>query len=328
MKLTVETENFALHEPFTIAGHAWQTADVCTVALEADGVRGWGEGAPVFYHGETADSLVEQIEAVRGAIEAGVARASAADLLPPGGALCALDCALWDLEARQSGRPVHELAGLRAPTELDSAITITLKATATMAANAARYKDYPLLKVKLGGDDDAAAIRAVRAAAPDCRITVDANTAWSLEKLQAMEPILVDLGVELIEQPMPPGEDAALENYRSRIPIAADESCQTADDVPGLIGKYQTGVIKLDKAGGLTGAIRLMRALEVAGLDLMVSCMVGTSLGMAPARLIGTYCTTVDLDSPMNVRDDRDDPIPYVRGRMLATPPALWGGAS
>lgn len=326
MKLSVKAEHFPLHEPFTIANHAWSTADVCTVELEAGGVIGRGEGAPVFYLGETAEGLVEQIETVRPEIEASVDRADVAKLLPPGGALCALDCALWDLEARKTGKPVHELAGLKPPTKLDSAITITLKDAAAMAAQAARFSAYPLLKVKLGGDDDEAAIRAVRAAAPDCRVTVDANTAWSLSKLTSMEPVLVDLGVELIEQPMPPGDDEALEDFASRIPIAADESCQTANDVPNMKGKYQTGVIKLDKAGGLTGAIALKAALEAAGMELMVSCMVASSLGMAPARLIGTYCKTVDLDGPMNVSRDRSPAIPYEIGRMMATPPDLWGG--
>lgn len=326
MRLSVKAEHFELFEPFTIANYAWQTADVCTVKLERNGVVGRGEGAPVFYHGETAQKLADQIEAIRPEIEKGLTRAHAANLLEPGGALCALDCALWDLEAREAGQSVHELAGLRAPKELDSAITVTLKSTDRMAALAERYRDYPLLKVKLGGDDDEQAIRAVRAAAPDPRITVDANTAWSLEKLKAMEPVLVELGVELIEQPMAPGEDEALLDYRARIPIAADESCQTVNDVPGLIGKYQTAVIKLDKAGGLTGAIKLLHAARDAKLELMVSCMIATSLGMAPGRLIGTYCKTVDLDAPMNLKIDRDPAIAYTNGRMHATPPDLWGG--
>ena len=326
MRLSVKAEHFELFEPFTIANYAWQTADVCTVELERNGVVGRGEGAPVFYHGETAQKLADQIEAIRPEIEKGLTREQAATLLEPGGALCALDCALWDLEAREAGRSVHELAGLRAPTGLDSAITVTLKSTDHMAALAERYRDYPLLKVKLGGDEDELAIRAVRAAAPDPRITVDANTAWSLQKLKAMEPVLVELGVELIEQPMAPGEDEALVDYRARIPIAADESCQTVDDVPGLIGKYQTAVIKLDKAGGLTGAIKLLHAARDAKLELMVSCMIATSLGMAPGRLIGTYCKTVDLDSPMNLKVDRKHAIPYTKGRMHATPKELWGG--
>lgn len=326
MRLFVKAEHFELFEPFTIANYSWETADVCTVEIERNGIVGRGEGAPVFYHGETAQKLADQIEAIRPEIEKGISRADAANLLAPGGALCALDCALWDLEAREAGQPVFELAGLNAPTELDSAITVTLKSTDHMAAQAERYRDYPLLKVKLGGDDDEQAIRAVRAAAPAPRITVDANTAWSLEKLKAMEPVLVELGVELIEQPMAPGEDEALAGYRARIPIAADESCQTVDDVPGLIGKYQTAVIKLDKAGGLTGAIRLLQAAREAELELMISCMIATSLGMAPGRLIGTYCKTVDLDAPMNLKIDRDPAIPYTKGKMHATPPELWGG--
>ncbi|MEM1146958.1 MAG: dipeptide epimerase [Pseudomonadota bacterium] len=326
MRLSVKAEHFELYEPFTISNYAWQTADVCTVVLERDGVIGQGEGAPVFYHGETAQKLADQIEAVRSEIENGITRAEAAELLPPGGALCALDCALWDLEARSAGRSVHDLAGLLAPIELDSAITVTLKATDAMTAQAERYRDYPLLKVKLGGSDDENAIRSIRKVAPNPRITIDANTAWSFEKLQAMEPLLVELGIELIEQPMAPDGDEALIGYRSRIPIAADESCQTVADVEGLIGKYQTAVIKLDKAGGLSGAIHLLHAAQTAGLELMVSCMIATSLGMAPARLIGTYCKTVDLDSPMNLKIDRAHAIAYTQGRMHATPPELWGG--
>ncbi|MEO0881367.1 MAG: dipeptide epimerase [Pseudomonadota bacterium] len=326
MKLTVLAEHFELYEPFTISNHVWNTAEVCTVELEKDGVIGRGEGAPVVYHGETAESLAAQLEAIRTEIESGIDRKMAADLLPPGGALCALDCALWDLEARQTGKSVHELAELKPPEILDSAITITLKSIDHMAKQAERYRDYPLLKVKLGGDDDEAAIRLIRQAAPDPRITVDANTAWSIDKLRAMEPLLLELGIELIEQPMPPEDDEALRDFQSRIPIAADESCQTADDVAGLVGKYHTGVIKLDKAGGLTGAIKLMRALQAADLDLMVSCMIATSLGMAPARLIGTYCKTVDLDAPMNAKRDRVPAIPYDNGRMGPTPSELWGG--
>ncbi|MEM8634506.1 MAG: dipeptide epimerase [Pseudomonadota bacterium] len=326
IKLTARTEQFKLHEPFTIAGFVWNKADVCTVELEENGIVGRGEGVPIFYHGETTDDLVLQIEQHRSEIEAGVTREHAATLLGSGAALCALDCALWDLEARKAKLSVHELAGLTSPTELDSAITITLKTVDEMAERARRFANYPLLKVKLGGDDDADAIQAVRQSAPNARITVDANTAWSFETLELMEPLLFDLDIELIEQPLPPENDDALINFQSRIPIAADESCQTAADVPELLGKYQTGVIKLDKAGGLTGAIKLMEALQKANMDLMVSCMIGTSLGMAPARLIGSYCKTVDLDAPMNAEEDRVPAIEFDMGRMKQTPPELWGG--
>ncbi|MEM7491979.1 MAG: dipeptide epimerase [Pseudomonadota bacterium] len=328
MRLSVRSEYFELYEPFGISNHVWNSAEVCTVELEEDGVIGRGEGAPVVYHGESAETLTAQIEAIRAEIEQGIDRQKAAELLPPGGALCALDCALWDLEARRSAQPPHQLARLKAPTELDSAITITLKSTDAMAAQAERCRDYPLLKVKLGGADDEAAIRAIREVAPHPRITVDANTGWSLERLTEFEPLLLELGVELIEQPMPPEHDDALIEFTSRIPIAADESCQTVDDVEGLIGKYDTAVIKLDKAGGLTGAIDLMKKARESNLQLMVSCMIGTSLGMAPARLIGTYCKTVDLDAPMNLKVDRDHPIPFTNGRMHATPAQLWGGSA
>lgn len=325
MRLTVLAEHFKLNEPFVISNHVWNTAEVCTVRIEQDGVVGQGEGAPVVYHGETAETLVEQIEAVRADIEAGITRDALAQLLPYGGARCAVDCALWDLEAKRTGTPVHELAGLKAPAELDSAMTITLKSKDAMASMAHRYRDFALLKVKLGGDDDADTIRAIRAAAPNCRLTIDANTAWDLQTLEAMIPILLDLDVELIEQPMARDADAQLAGFRSPIPIAADESCQTVEDVPDLIGKYQVAVIKLDKAGGLTGAIELMRAAQRADLGLMVSCMIGTSLGMAPARLIGTYCSVVDLDAPIDRPEDRVPPIKYTNGRMHLTPPELWG---
>ncbi|MEM1035899.1 MAG: dipeptide epimerase [Pseudomonadota bacterium] len=326
MKLSVKAEYFDLFEPFGISNHVWNSAEVCTVELEQDGIIGRGEGAPVVYHGETAETLAQQIESVRADIEAGLIRQQAAELLPSGGAICALDCALWDLEARRAGKQPHELAHLKTPTELDSAMTITLKSSDAMAAQAEKCRDYPLLKVKLGGTDDEAAIRAIRDVAPNPRITVDANTGWSIDFLREFEPLLLELSVELIEQPMPPENDEALIDFKSRIPIAADESCQTAADVEHLIGKYQTAVIKLDKAGGLTGAIDLMNKARDAKLDLMVSCMIGTSLGMAPARLIGTYCKTVDLDAPMNLKVDRKHPIPFTKGRMHATPEALWGG--
>ena len=325
MRLTVLAEHFKLNEPFAISNHVWNTAEVCTVRIERDGIVGQGEGAPVVYHGETAETLVEQVEAVRSEIEKGVNREQLKELLPYGGARCAVDCALWDLEAKSTGTPVHQLAGLRAPTELDSAMTITLKSKDAMASMARRYRDFALLKIKLGGDEDADTMRAIRAAAPNCRLTVDANTAWDLAKLEAMIPVLQELDVELIEQPMPPDADQQLDGFRSPIPIAADESCQTVEDVPDLIGKYQVAVIKLDKAGGLTGAIDLMRAAQGADLGLMVSCMIGTSLGMAPARLIGTYCSVVDLDSPIDRPEDREPPIKYTNGRMHLTPPELWG---
>jgi L-Ala-D/L-Glu epimerase len=216
------------------------------------------------------------------------------------------------------------LAGLMAPAPIDSAITISLGSVEKMAAAAAGYSAYPLIKVKLGGSDDHACIRAVRHHAPNARLTVDANTGWDMAMLADIEPLLAELGVELIEQPMPPEADDDLRGWRGQIALAADESCQTSADVPGLVGKYQVASIKLDKAGGLTEGLKLKAAAQQAGLDLMVSCMVGTSLGMCPARLIAPYCRVVDLDGPMNAAEDRDPPITYVNGRMMETPPALW----
>ncbi len=324
-QLDVRAESFALKEPFRISNHTWYAIDAVTVRLDAEGVWGWGEGSPVVYHGETAKTLLEEIEALRGRLERGITREDLLDLMPAGGARCAVDCALWHWEARRKNIPVHQLANLIAPGPVDSAITISLGTTDKMAADAAQYTDYPLLKVKLGGKDDHGAIRAIRKAAPRARITVDANTVWTIDMLRDIDPLLSELGVELIEQPLAPEADHPLLDWRGRVPLAADESCQTSADLPDLVGKYQVVSIKLDKAGGLTEALRLKQAAETSGFGLMVSCMVATSLSMAQARLIAPYCRVVDLDGPMNAAQDRDPPIPYVKGCMMETPTALWG---
>ncbi len=325
MRMEVSVDAFPLKAPFRISNHVWHRIEVVTVRLEEGGFWGWGEGSPVVYHGESARSLADQIESVRAAVEAGVTRAEVQNLLPPGAARCALDCALWHLDARRSGTSVHALAELPAPQAVDSAITISLDTPQAMAAAAASWRAYPLLKVKLGGREDHACIEAVRAAHPGARITVDANTGWDIAALEAIEPVLVRCGVELIEQPMPPGADEALRGRVGPIPIAADESCQTVADVPALVGKYQVASIKLDKTGGLTGAIALLHAAREAGLDLMVSCMVGTSLGMAPAHLIAPFCRVVDLDGPLNAAADREPGLIYENGRIVAWPTSLWG---
>jgi L-Ala-D/L-Glu epimerase len=325
LRLDVRAERFALKEPFRISNHTWFAIDAVTVRLDGEGVWGWGEGSPVVYHGETADSIIAAIDAVRREIERGVSRTRLLDLMPPGSARCAVDCALWHWQARRKGVPVYELAGLQAPQPVGSAITVSLDEVDEMAAYAERHRDYPLLKVKLGGASDHGAIRAVRAAAPRPRITVDANTGWDIAFLKDIEPLLAELGVELIEQPLPPEADDALRHWSGRIPLAADESCQTSADVPALKGKYQVASIKLDKTGGLTEALRLKAAAEEAGLGLMVSCMVATSLSMAPAQLLAPYCRVVDLDGPMNAAEDREPPIEYRSGVMMPAPPALWG---
>lgn len=323
--LIARADRFALHEPFKISNHVWHAVEVLTVILEDGGFKGWGEGAPIVYHGESAESLCAEVDSMRAAIEGGLSRVALQEAMAPGGARCAIDCALWHLEARRAGKPVHMLAGLPEPAPLVSAITISLNTPEKMGADAQGYSAYPLIKVKLGGPDDETCLRAVRAGAPNSRLTVDANTGWDIAKLKALEPLLIECGVILIEQPLPRDQDDDLKGFASRIPLCADESCQTAADVPGLVGKYQVGSIKLDKTGGLTGALEAKRALEAAGLKLMVSCMVGTSLGMAPARLIAPACFVVDLDGPMNAAEDRVPPIVYTNGMMGVTPAELWG---
>lgn len=324
-ELHAQADRFALKQPFRISNHVWNAIEVVTVELREGNVHGRGEGSPIVYYGETADGLVTEVEALRPRVEAGMTRAQLQAEMKAGSARCALDCAFWRLEAQQQGRPVHELAGLVAPAPVASAITVTLDTPEAMRAAAESYHAYPLLKVKLGGADDEACIRAVRAGAPQAKLTIDPNTGWDIKKLKAMERVLLECGVVLIEQPLPPGDDEDLRGYTSAIPLCADESCQTSADVANLVGKYQVGSIKLDKTGGLTEALALKAGLERAGLQLMVSCMVGTSLGMAPARLLAPYCVIVDLDGPMNAAEDREHAIAYVNGMMMDTPTALWG---
>jgi L-alanine-DL-glutamate epimerase-like enolase superfamily enzyme len=289
--------------------------------VEDRGATGRGECVPYARYGETVDSVCAQIRA----LDPPATRGELQALLPPGAARNALDCALWDLAAKRSGRRVWQLAGLPEPGPEITAYTISLDAPEAMRAQAAANAGRPLLKIKLGGAGDLGRLEAVRAGAPRARIIVDANEGWTAETYAALAPALVELGVEMVEQPLPAGGDEALRGMARPLPVCADESCHDRASLPGLGGKYDMVNIKLDKTGGLTEALALRDAARAEGFGIMVGCMVGSSLAMAPAVLVAQGAAVTDLDGPLLLARDRAHPLDYdVRGVHPAAP-ELWG---
>jgi len=327
MELSVQIEHWPLGGAFTISRGSKTEAVVVTAELR-DGIhRGRGECVPYARYGETPEGVVAAIEAMRPALRNGLDRAASQAAMPAGAARNALDCAYWDLNAKQTGRRVHELAGLATPKPLVTAYTISLAAPAAMAEAAERAASRPLLKVKLGGgdDDDSRRIAAVRRAAPRTRLIVDANEGWSEANLAQNLSACANAGVTLIEQPLPEGRDAALARITRPIPVCADESVHDRASLDALAGKYDAINVKLDKAGGLTEALALLAAAERRGLAIMVGCMVATSLAMAPAMLVAQRASVVDLDGPLLLANDRADGLRYNGSLMHPPEPALWG---
>ena len=322
MRIEVSRDVFALAQVFTIARGSRTEAQVLTVRV-TDGVhQGWGECVPYARYCETLEAVTAQIEALPG----DVTRAALQGLLPPGAARNAVDCALWDLEAKRAGSPVWALAGLEAPGPEITAYTLSLDTPEAMQAQAAEHAFRPLLKTKLGGGAaDVARIEAVRAGAPDARIIVDANEGWTPELYRTLAPVLVRLGVEMVEQPLPAGADGALAELERVLPVCADESCHDRASLPALRGKYDMVNIKMDKAGGLTEALAMRAAALAEGFDVMVGCMVGSSLAMAPAVLVAQGAAVVDLDGPLLLATDRDMPLRYDADGVHPPAPELWG---
>ena len=290
-----------------------------------DGYIGRGECEPQDHYGETIESVIEQIESQRKALEEGLSRSDLQAALPAGAARNALDCALWDLEAKKSGTPVWQLAGLDEPRVLTTVYTISLDTPEKMAAQASDYHDWPMLKLKLGGGNDLDRVRAVRAVTPGVRFIVDANESWTLDELLSFAPILKDLGVDLIEQPLAASQDDLLKGLNIDIPICADESCHSVASLPAIKGLYDFVNIKLDKTGGLTEALRLAEEAKALGFRLMTGCMTGTSLAMAPATLTAAMGEFVDLDGPLLLARDRQPGIKYDKGLMQPVAPEVWG---
>ena len=325
MEVEFRRVNWPFASTFRIAYRSQTTAETVWVELKDGTVKGRGEGMCVFYHGETIDSLLTQLKAVENDLVKGISRAQLQELLPPGGARNAVDCALWDLEAKRAGCRAWTRAGIESVRPLLTAYTLSVDSPEAMGKAAAAVPKYSLLKLKLSGQDDIERVTAVRKARLDAKIIVDANQSWSERHLHQFIPPLVQLGVKLIEQPLPAGKDDALAGFVSPIPICADESCQTTQSLLSLIGKYQYVNIKLDKTGGLTEALQLARAAQAMNFKLMVGCMAGSSLGMAPAFVIGQLCSVTDLDGPLLAASDVPNPIRYEGSRMHVPPVGLWG---
>ncbi|MFA7431250.1 MAG: N-acetyl-D-Glu racemase DgcA [Rhodospirillaceae bacterium] len=327
--LKVTAESWPIDGTFTISRGSKTAADVVVVELTTPGgLRGRGECVPYGRYGETVEGVMAALRALEPAVAGGLTRAALAELLPAGAARNALDCALWDLEGARTGRPVWELAGLPAPRPVETAETLSLDTPDAMAAMAQEVAGN-LLKLKVGDDGVLERVAAVHAAAPHARLIVDANEAWTLEQTAAWLPDLAALGVVLIEQPLPAGQDGGLAGLGTpAVPICADESVHTVEGLRDLVGRYQAVNIKLDKAGGLTEALRLRREAEALGFAIMVGCMVGTSLAMAPALLLAQGAAFVDLDGPLMLRYDRPDGVYYHDGWAEPPSAALWGGSS
>lgn len=291
-----------------------------TVRVHDDGHVGWGECVPYARYGETLESVTELIESVK----VPVTRAGLYTL-PAGAARNALDCALWDLEAKKAGCRVWELAGLPKPGPEITAYTLSLDEPEKMREQAAKHAFRPLLKIKLGTPDDMPRLEAVRAGAPKSSIIVDANEGWSAEVYADLAPHLVRLGVELVEQPLPAGEDDALIGMARPVPVCADESCHDSSSLPKLAGKYDVVNIKLDKTGGLTEALKLRDAALAEGYKVMVGCMVGSSLAMAPATIVAQGAAITDLDGPLLLAEDRDEPLLFDGAGVHPPEAELWG---
>ncbi|MEP5728934.1 MAG: N-acetyl-D-Glu racemase DgcA [Sulfitobacter sp.] len=321
MQIDVTTDVFKLAEVFTISRGSRTEARVLTVRITDGGVTGWGECVPYARYDETLESVTAQIEGLGGTLS----REGLYDLLPAGAARNAVDCALWDLEAKRSGKRVWELAGLAAPRPLITAFTLSLAEPDQMQAQAQKHAHRPLLKIKLGTADDMPRLEAVRAGAPNSTIIVDANEGWSAEVYADLAPHLVRLGVALVEQPLPAGEDEALVGMDRPVPVCADESAHDTASLPHLEGKYDVVNIKIDKTGGLTEALRLRDQARAKGYDVMVGCMVGSSLAMAPATLVAQGKSVVDLDGPLLLGEDRENALHYDAAGVHPPDAALWG---
>lgn len=322
MKISVAKDVFPLAKVFTIARGSRTEAVVLRVEIEEDGFTGRGECVPYARYNETVESVTAQIEGLKTPLT----RAELQSALEPGAARNAVDCALWDLESKKTGIPVWKLAGISEPTPEITAYTLSLDTPEKMEQQAAENASRPLLKTKLGGGiEDIARIEAVRRGAPDSRIIVDANEGWTADIYREMAPVLVRLGVEMVEQPLPASDDDALLEIERVLPVCADESCHDRESLAALKGKYDMVNIKLDKTGGLTEALELREAAIAEGYKVMVGCMVGSSLAMAPAVLVASGAAVVDLDGPLLLAEDRTHPLEYDDKFVFPPKSALWG---
>lgn len=321
VQIEVTRDTFRLARVFTISRGSRTEARVLTVRVTGGGVTGWGECVPYARYDETLDSVTEQING----LPPTVTRAALQDLLPAGAARNAVDCALWDMDAKTKGCRVWELAGLAAPGPQVTAYTLSLDTPDAMAAQAAEHSHRPILKIKLGTPDDMPRLEAVRRGAPRAKIIVDANEGWSARVYADLAPHLRRLGVALVEQPLPADADEALRGMARPVPVCADEACHDRASLPHLRGKYDLVNIKLDKTGGLTEALALRAAAQAENHGIMVGCMVGSSLAMAPATLVAQGAMITDLDGPLLLAEDRGHGLTFDEAGVHPPTAALWG---
>jgi L-Ala-D/L-Glu epimerase len=331
MKLDIAHEAFPIAGSFVISGRGddkpWVRTEawVLTVTIEREGIVGRGECTPYPRYNETLDSSEAEIRAVEAQLASGLDRHGLLSAMRAGAARNAVDCALWDWEAKATGKRVWELAGLPAPEPVVTAYTLSLGDPGEMLQKARENAHRPLLKIKLGGTGDIERLKAVREGAPDTRIVIDANEGWTAGSYAEMAPVLTALGVTMVEQPLPATDDAALAGIERPLPVCADESCHTTASLPGLRGKYDMVNIKLDKTGGLTEALSLRDAARAEGFGIMVGCMMGSSLAMAPAQIVAQGAEVVDLDPPLLLSGDRDVPLVYDEAGVHPPERELWG---
>lgn len=325
LRLTAAAESWPIAGSFTISRGSKTAADVVVATLYDGTYTGHGECVPYPRYEETVPQVLAAFEAVRPRLNDGFTHADVPSLVAPHAARNALDCALWDLVAKQSGKPVWQLLGLAEPKPLVTAYTLSLDTPEAMGDAAARASHRPLLKLKLGRNGDVERLKRIRASAPHSRLIVDANEGWTPDNLGAMLGACADQGVELVEQPLPAGNDEALRGLVRAVTVCADESAHGREGLESLIGKYDAINIKLDKTGGLTEALALARAAQGRGLKIMVGCMLATSLAMAPAMLVAQFADVVDLDGPLLLKRDREPGIAFEGSQMSPAPRALWG---
>lgn len=325
-RLSVTVDRFPLARRFTIARGSKTEAVVVTCRLEEGSATGWGECVPYARYGESVESVRAAIEEVRGEVEAGADREALQSLLPAGAARNALDCALWDLEAKLSGRSVAERLGLDRPRAIDTAFTISLDTPDEMHKAAAAVGARSVLKVKVGAPEgDAERMRAVRAAAPQARLIIDANEGWRPETIRELMLAAASIGAFVVEQPLPAGQDEILARMPRPVPVCADESVHGSADLESLVGRYDYVNLKLDKTGGLTEGLRFLAEARRLGFGVIAGCMVGSSLAMAPAVLLAQDVELCDLDGPLLLLEDRAEGLRYEGSQVGVPSPALWG---
>lgn len=325
MRIKIDKRSIPLKFPFTITGYTFSVSDMVRVTLTDGTHTGQGEGVGVYYNDDLPEGMVKQLQEVAVHIGPNVTRADIQEMLPAGGARNALDSALWDFEAKRAAKPIWEMLGI-SPQTLTSVATLGIDTPENMAQAARAFGDYPCLKVKLNGDNPIGRIEAIRTARPDVDLIIDVNQGWNFLELKEYVPALHKLGVSMIEQPLPRGGDEELEGFKSEVPLGADESCLNLAEYPTAAKRYDVINIKLDKCGGLTEGLEIVQLAKRDGKGLMIGNMVGSSLSMAPAYVIGQHCQYIDIDGPMFLQRDIENALEYGRGGAVSIPSTeLWG---